>query len=270
MDRFYPDEAPTVNHKCRYCQLVVRRHKVAVYHIHSCARKHVVTVDTNYYPWPQHCTFMLSKVSTTSTVDGRCRYPLVWDTKKDRENSIAHISSHRKVYGFQCRYGSCGRKDNDDTVVEGPKFPSLGHLNIHIEEVHKFSLRERDALYCFLCECWLPQRPEAEYHIFSHQQEIIRLIELHGFAGAGLPKWQERIVRPWFCPFCYHDATLVPTMKLAQRVKDNAVVHVRGHVNALPDTQTHPCPVSTAKLCDDLSLMTPSQLGLHLKVAHLL
>ncbi len=209
---FYLNEEPAEGLRCPFCgkeQTGKRSKRTYVMHAHSCAKAQAISVDANFLPWPPTCTYMLN-LRTSTLLDYRCNKRLLWTSRKEKHITIDHLANHRSSHGNVCRWDACGTR-TEGTADTNTYCVSLEHLAIHIESTHLNSLRESDALYCFLCSYWLPQGPEAELHILAHLPEIRYSIQEVGFKGITCSNNAGRILKPWFCPFCYISRELVPS-----------------------------------------------------------
>lgn len=268
--KYYPNEEP-INMGCRFCGKNFRSKRTSlaltIAHTHVCAKSRALSMDTSFLPWPEKCTYMISR-QTVNSSGNCCNKQLLWTSKKEREASILHIGTHRRYHGIMCRWDGCARME-EGTITNDIVLASKELLDMHIESVHKYTVRERNVLYCFLCDCWMPQGPKSEMHVWAHVSEIECYLQQSGFRGFSSPYSYNRILKPWFCPFCYNNTKLLPSGRFQQHgLLTNYIAHIRSHIGSLSDSQTHKCPVHLAKLCEDESLMTPSEISSHLKVAH--
>lgn len=264
---YYVGEEPIEDWRCPFCNQETRDKIACINHTHSCGKAQAQSVDANFLPPPEYCSFLVQRTSVNS-VNHRCNKRLMWATKKERQASILHFGAHRSERGYVCRWGNCATLE-DGEIIGGVKFPSPYQLAYHFESAHGFSARERKALYCYFCDCWLAQSAQTELHIWAHKAEIEYSIRECGFGPVRCPYSSHRILKPWFCPFCYHIAELVPSVRFEQFGQRNILVrHVKGHINELANTETHRCPVYLARVCDNGSQMTPSGLASHLRKDH--
>jgi len=265
---YYFGEVPVNEVRCCFCNQKISTNKITrMKHIHSCARDRVASIDTNFLPWPSVCKFLVANVSVRSG-DHVCNKALFWGTKRARNVSLLHFAAHRAYWGSACYWSGCATVE-DAEIVGGVKFASTDHLASHFESVHGFSARERTPLFCYFCDCWLPRCWQTDVHFWSHKEEMEASIRECGFGPVTCLYSEHRILKPFFCPFCYHIADLLPSTRFAQYGDKGILLrHVKAHIGRLSNTLTHQCPVYLAHVCNNDSQMTPSDLGHHLRADH--